>query len=361
MLLKNLTKIVLFYIIELTITVVLFIYLFKLSSEVGNIEVQIHGVSATFFMLGILAYLFGLRHAVDADHLAAIDNSTRKLVQEGKPSLFTGLFFSLGHSTIVILLSVALTIVTRAVESSIPTLENIGSITGTLVSGLFLYIIGFLNLVVLFEIYELFKQAKLGKLDEAKLNEALLKRGFMNRFFKGLFKIVNTQYYLCPIGLLFGLGFEKASETALLALSAGAAGVFSKIPLWSLLFFPFLFTAAMTLLDTTDGFFMNGAYRWAFMGNPIRKVWYNLTMTSISIIVAYLVGTLELLALIQSEFGLSGWFWDNIAAISEGAWWGNIGIIIIMCFAITWMISIIMYKFRISKYEEQHERNLSRL
>lgn len=357
MLSKNLIKkMLLFYIIELTITVVLFIWLFKLSSEVGNIEVQLHGVSATFFTLGILAYLFGLRHAVDADHLAAIDNSTRKLVQEGKPSLFTGLFFSLGHSTVVILLSIALMIATRIVESSIPQLENIGSIVGTLVSGFFLYIIGFLNLVVLFEIYELFKQARRGELDEAKLNEALLKRGFMNRYFKGLFKIVNNQYYLYPIGFLFGLGFDTASETALLAISAGTAGVFTKIPLWTLLVFPFLFTAAMTLLDTTDGFFMNGAYRWAFMGNPIRKVWYNLTMTSISIIVAYLVGSLELLGLIQSEFGLSGWFWDNIALINGDVWWGNVGIIIISTFAITWIISIIIYKSRISKYEDQYKK-----
>ncbi|MFP3203769.1 MAG: HoxN/HupN/NixA family nickel/cobalt transporter, partial [Sulfolobus sp.] len=159
-----------------------------------------------------------------------------------KPSLFTGLFFSLGHSTVVILLSIALMVATRAVESSIPQLENIGSIVGTLVSGLFLYITGFLNLVVLFEIYELFKQAKLGKLDEVKLNDALLKRGFMNRYFKGLFKIVNNQYYLYPIGFLFGLGFDTASETALLAISAGTAGVFTKIPLWTLLVLPFLFT-----------------------------------------------------------------------------------------------------------------------
>jgi hypothetical protein len=168
----------------------------------------------------------------------SIDNSMRKLVQESKPSLFTGLFFSLGHSTVVILLSIALMVATRAVESSIPQLENIGSIVGTLVSGFFLYIIDFLNLVVLFEIYELFKQAKLGKLDEAKLNDALLKRGFMNRYFKGLFKIVNNQYYLYPIGFLFGLGFDTASETALLAISAGTAGVFTKIPLWTLLVFP---------------------------------------------------------------------------------------------------------------------------
>lgn len=343
----------LFYIIELIITSILFIWLFKISSVVGSTEVHVKGIFASFFTLGVLAYLFGLRHAVDADHLAAIDNSTRKLVQESKPSLFTGLFFSLGHSTVVILLSIALMVATRAVESSIPQLENIGSIVGTLVSGFFLYIIGFLNLVVLFEIYELFKQAKLGKLDEAKLNDALLKRGFMNRYFKGLFKIVNNQYYLYPIGFLFGLGFDTASETALLAISAGTAGVFTKIPLWTLLVFPFLFTAGMSLVDTTDGFFMNGAYRWAFMGNPIRKVWYNLTMTSISIIVAYLVGSLELLGLVQSEFCLSGWFWNIIATINDGVWWGNVGIIIISTFAVTWIISIIIYKSRISKYEKQ--------
>ncbi|QKR00800.1 HoxN/HupN/NixA family nickel/cobalt transporter [Metallosphaera tengchongensis] len=341
----------LFYVSEFIITSILMVWLFQVSQAVGNIEVHIKGLLASFLTLGILAYLFGLRHAVDADHLAAIDNSTRKLVQEGKSSLFTGLFFSLGHSTVVILLSVALMLATRAIESSIPQLENVGSIIGTLVSGFFLYIIGFLNFIVLIEIYKLFKEAKEGKMNEDKLNDTLLKRGFMNRFFKNLFKIVNSQYYLYPIGFLFGLGFDTASETALLAISAGTAGAFTRIPLWTLLVFPLLFTAGMTLIDTTDGLFMNGAYRWAFMGHPIKKVWYNLTMTVISVLVAYVVGSLELLGLVQSEFNLNGGLWDAIALINGGVWWGNIGIIIIATFAIVWVSSIIIYKTKIRKYE----------
>ncbi|MEW9492591.1 MAG: HoxN/HupN/NixA family nickel/cobalt transporter [Candidatus Aramenus sulfurataquae] len=352
---KIYVKSVVFYLAEVVLTAFLFFWLARLSEEVGNVEVKVKGVFASFFTLGVLAYLFGLRHAVDADHLAAIDNSTRKLVQEGKPSTFTGLFFSLGHSSVVILLSLALMVATRAIESSIPSLENLGSVVGTLVSGGFLYLIGLLNAVVLLEIYSIYKEVKEGKMNEEKLNETLLKRGFMNRFFKKLFRIVDNQYYLYPIGFLFGLGFDTASETALLAISAASAGVFTNVPLWTLLVFPLLFTAGMTLLDTTDGFFMNGAYRWAFMGNPLRKVWYNLTMTSISILVAYLVGSLELLGLIQSEFNLSGPFWNVISLISGDVWWGNIGIIIIGTFAATWAVSIVVYKVRVSKYEKNVE------
>jgi high-affinity nickel-transport protein len=344
-------KVVFFYVSEFIITSILMIWLFRVSQFVGNVEVHFKGILASFMTLGTLAYLFGLRHAVDADHLAAIDNSTRKLVQERKSSLFTGLFFSLGHSSVVILLSVTLMIATRAIESSIPQLENIGSIIGTLVSGFFLYIIGFLNLLVLIEIYKLFKEAKKGNMNEEKLNDTLLKRGFMNRYFKNLFKIVGNQYYLYPIGFLFGLGFDTASETALLAISAATAGVFIKIPLWTLLVFPLLFTVGMTLIDTTDGFFMNGAYRWAFMGHPMRKIWYNLTMTMISILVAYVVGSLELLGLVQSEFNLNGGFWDIIGLINGDVWWGNIGIIIITTFATVWVISLIIYKTKIRKYE----------
>ncbi|BCU70288.1 HoxN/HupN/NixA family nickel/cobalt transporter [Stygiolobus caldivivus] len=344
-------KIILFYGIEIILTVFLFLWLNIISSEVGNFQVKVKTIMGSFFTLGVLAYLFGLRHAVDADHLAAIDNSTRKLVQEGKGSTFTGLFFSLGHSSVVIILSVAIMIATRAIESEIPELENIGSILGTLISGVFLYTIGLLNLLVLFEIYELFKLAKSRRLDESKLDETLLKRGFMNRYFKKLFKIVSNQYYLYPIGFLFGLGFDTASETALLAISAGTAGAFTKIPLWSLLVFPFLFTVGMSLIDTTDGFFMNGAYRWAFIGNPLRKVWYNMTMTIVSIIVAYLIGSLEILGLIQSEFSLTGGLWDLIALINGDVWWSNIGILIIATFGLVWGISIFIYQTRVRKYE----------
>ncbi|MCH4815790.1 MAG: HoxN/HupN/NixA family nickel/cobalt transporter [Saccharolobus sp.] len=346
-------KLVIFYILEGIITGMLFYWLFLLSRGVGNLTVKIEesNVTTTFFALGILAYLFGLRHALDADHLAAIDNSTRKLVQEKKPSHFTGLFFSLGHSSVVILLALTLIIATRYITSNIPSLEKIGDIIGTLISGGFLYIIGLLNFLSLLEIYNLYARTTREKtIDEKKLEEVLLSRGFMNKYFGKLFAIINSQYYMYPIGFLFGLGFDTASETALLAISAAAAGVFLKVPLWSLLVFPFLFTSGMTLIDTTDGFFMNGAYSWAFLGNPLKKIWYNLTMTTISILIAYLVGTLELLGLIQSQFNLSGIFWQWISTINGGVWWGNIGIIIIFTFALTWLFSYTAYRFKIKKY-----------
>ena len=342
-------KFVIFYIFEAIITVALFYWLINLSTATGSINITAKvGVVGTFFSLGVLAYTFGLRHAFDADHLAAIDNSTRKLVQEKKASNFTGFFFSLGHSTVVILLAIALIIAVRTIASDLPSLESIGTIIGTLVSGGFLYIIGALNLAIFFTIYKIYKSAREGKMDEDRLNDALIKRGFMSRYFSRLFKIVNEQYYMYPIGFLFGLGFDTASETALLAITAAAAGIFLKIPLWTMLVFPFLFTAGMTLVDSSDGFFMNGAYGWAFFGHPIKKIWYNLTMTIISIMISFIVGTLELLGLIQGEFNLGGPFWLSMATIS-GVGWGDLGLIIIATFIVTWISSYAIYKIRIEK------------
>jgi len=310
--------------------------------------VHIHG-AVTLAILGILAYLFGLRHGLDADHLAAIDNSTRKLVQERKRSLFTGTFFSLGHSTVVVLMAIALMVATRYIVKNLALFENYGSIIGTLVSGGFLYIIGLLNFLVLLEIYDIYREFRRGRLDEARLEDALMRRGFMNKFFRNLFKIVNKDYYMYPIGFLFGLGFDTATEVATLAISAAVAGIFINIPLWYLLVFPILFTVGMVLTDTTDGFFMNYAYNWAFK-DSLRKLWYNLTMTLISILVAWVVGTLELLGLVQSEFNLTGPFWDWIAAVNGETLWSFIGIIIVFVFAATWAVSYAIYRLRIYKY-----------
>ncbi|WP_048052546.1 HoxN/HupN/NixA family nickel/cobalt transporter [Sulfolobus islandicus] len=339
---------------EIIITGFLFYWLLVSARVVGNTPVNISEsqIKGTFFTLGVLAYFFGLRHAIDPDHLATIDNSTRKLIQEGKPAQFTGLFFSLGHSTIVILLAVSLMVATRFIVSNISILENMGSVLGTLISGGFLYIIGSLNFVILLEIYQIYNQYTMNKnTDEKKLQDLLLKRGFMSRFFGKLFKVVDKQHYMYPIGVLFGLGFDTASETALLAISAAAAGIFLKLPLWNLLVFPLLFTAGMSLIDTTDGFYMSGAYGWAFSGNPIRKLWYNLTMTTISILVAYLIGTLEFLGVVQAEFNFSGPFWELITIINGDRWWSSIGMIIIGTFATAWLVSFIIYKVKISKFE----------
>jgi high-affinity nickel-transport protein len=348
--LRKLLPLLVFYAVNVTVTAFLFLWLFALSAKVGDVKYQ--GQTVTFMTLGILAYIFGMRHAVDADHLAAIDNSTRKLTQEGKDAKFAGLFFSLGHSTVVTLLSVALVVSARAVEAYIPQLEDVGGTIGTLISAGFLYIIGLLNFLVFFEIYQIYKHMRKERLDEGRLNEALLKRGFMARYFGKLFKIVDKQYYLYLIGFLFGLGFETASETALLAISAASAATTS-VPVWELLIFPLLFTAGMTLIDTTDGFFMTSAYRWAF-DNPIRKIWYNLTMTIISVTVAWAIGTLETLGLVQSEFNLSGGVWDWIADVTGDVWWGSIGIMIVGLFAVTWAVSIILYKVKIQRFEKEY-------
>ncbi len=335
-------KIAAFYALEAGVAIALFYWLVVTSAEAGAQTIKANGVVGTFFTLGVLAYFFGLAHALDADHLAAIDNSTRKLVQEQKPSHFTGLFFSLGHSTVVIALALLLMIATRAVAGALPGLENVGNVVGTVVSGGFLYLIGFLNLVVLFEIRKLYRDARSGK--PIDVDAELSEKGFMGKRIRTLFKAVDRQSYMYPIGLLFGLGFDTATQTALLAVSAAAAGVFLRIPLPSLMVFPLLFTAGMTTVDSTDGFFMNRAYQWAMTGNPVKKIWYNMTMTAVSIVVAYFVGTLELLGLLSSELGLAGLPWSWLEAVTGGTSWGEIGAMIIGIFALTWTISYLLYR-----------------
>ncbi|QGR20536.1 HoxN/HupN/NixA family nickel/cobalt transporter [Stygiolobus azoricus] len=345
---KNLFFILLFYIINIALTVYLFYFLFSLPKTNIKVQTDTGPIVGTFITLGVLAYTFGLRHAVDADHLAAIDNTTRKLLQEGKNPYFIGTFFSFGHSTVVILLSVALMIATRYVVNNLTNIENLGSIIGTLVSGGFLYIIGFLNLLVVLEIYNIYKTIRKEKVfDEQKLNDILLKRGFMNRFFGKLFKIITKQWQMYIVGFLFGLGFDTATEVAILAISATLAGAFVTIPITTILALPILFTLGMSLVDTADGIFMRMAYGWAFK-DTLGKIWYNLTMTLISIIIAYGVGTIELLGLIQSEFNLNGFFWDQIAALNN-VYWETIGYYIIGTFAVTWVISGILYKYRIKR------------
>ncbi|WP_373467964.1 HoxN/HupN/NixA family nickel/cobalt transporter [Acidianus infernus] len=345
---KNLFFIVLFYTINIVLTAYLFYFLFNLPKISIKIQTDTGQVIGTFITLGVLAYTFGLRHAVDADHLAAIDNTTRKLLQEGKDPYFVGTFFSLGHSTVVILLSVMLIIATRYVVNNLTNIENIGSIVGTLVSGGFLYIIGFLNLLVVLEIYNIYKIVRKEKtIDDQKLNEILLKRGFMNRFFGKLFKIITKQYQMYIIGFLFGLGFDTATEVAILAISATLAGAFASIPMTTILALPLLFALGMSLVDTADGIFMRLAYGWAFR-NALGKIWYNLTMTLISIVIAYGIGTIELLGLLACQFNLSGFFWDQVAALNN-AYWETMGYFIIGTFAITWAISGILYKYKISR------------
>ncbi|XDF45891.1 HoxN/HupN/NixA family nickel/cobalt transporter [Saccharolobus solfataricus] len=338
---KNLILLFLFYVINVTLTAFLFIFLYALPQKELTIKTDDGELVGTFITLGVLSFTFGLRHAVDADHLAAIDNVTRKMLQEDKNPIFVGTFFSLGHSTVVILLSIAIMISSRLVVTSLPSLENTGSIIETLISGGFLYLLGILNLIVLYEIYSLYKQKKH---DKQKLEEILQKRGFMNRYFGKLFKMISKQWQMYIVGFLFGLGFDTATEVAILSISAILASTYIHIPIYTILIFPVIFSLGMSLVDTADGLFMRFAYGWAFL-SPLRKLWYNLTMTLISVLIAFGIGTIELLGLLQAEFRLTGLFWDQIAAINN-IYWESIGYYVILTFAATWIASSIIYKIK---------------
>jgi nickel/cobalt transporter (NiCoT) family protein len=306
---------------------------FLASSIVGNMSVVLAG-------LGIVAYVFGLRHGVDADHLAAIDNTTRKLMQEGKKPLTVGTWFSLGHSTIVVGLIVALVISTRAIAGAIPLLESSGAIIGTAVSGTFLWLLGLVNIVIVLGIYRIYKQLRSGELNQSQLDDLLNKRGLLNRYFSPLFKVVKKPWHIYPVGVLFGLGFDTASEIALIAISVGV-GVSSSVPLWMILVLPFMFTCGMVLVDTTDGIAMRMAYGWAFL-KPIRKIYYNLTITAISVLVAFVIGGVEVLQVLSGELRLSGAFWGWLNSLN----FETLGYGIIAIFLVSWIASMAIYKFR---------------
>ena len=258
-----------------------------------------------------LAYTFGLRHAFDADHIAAIDNVTRKLMQEGKRPVAVGFFFSLGHSTIVVALSITIAITATALQSKFDNFTSIGGIVGTLVSALFLFAIAIANILILRSIYRTFQIVKNGgKFVEEDLDLMLSQRGFMGRILRRFFHLIERSWHMYPLGLLFGLGFDTATEVGLLGISATQAA--QGMSIWSILVFPALFTAGMSLMDTTDSILMLGAYGWAFV-KPIRKLYYNLTITAVSVIVAVVVGGLEVLNLIGDRLGLTsgGGFWGR--------------------------------------------------
>jgi high-affinity nickel-transport protein len=290
--------------------------------------------------LGTLAYTFGLRHAFDADHIAAIDNTTRKFLQEGKRSLGTGFFFSLGHSTIVFSLTTALAFAASAVKSSIPSFQHWGVYVGAGVSGTFLWVIGILNLLVLLDVVRIFRELRAGRYDEQRLEERLLDRGFMNRFFLGkLARRIRSSWQMYPLGVLFGLGFDTATEVGLLAISAGAAS--KQVPFLAVLSLPLLFAAGMSLMDTADGAFMSQAYGWAF-SNPIRKVYYNITVTSLSVTVALLIGTIELLQVLSTKLALTSGFWAWLNDLD----FGTLGYGIVGLFVLTWGVSAGIWKVR---------------
>ena len=289
-----------------------------------------------------LAYSFGLRHAVDADHIAAIDNVTRKLMQEGKRPVAVGFMFSLGHSTIVVIGSIAIAATALALQHRIDHVRDIGSIVGTLVSTLFLFAIAIVNLIILRAVYRTFRSVRRGEpyVDE-DFDLLLGSRGFLARLFRPVFRMIRSSWHMYPLGLLFGLGFDTATEVGLLGISAAEAS--KGLSLWSILVFPALFAAGMSLIDTTDNILMLGAYGWAFV-KPIRKLYYNLTITSVSVLVAFAVGGIEALGLIASQFHLGGSFWSLIGKLNNN--FGVLGYFIIGLFALSWILSLVIYKWR---------------
>jgi nickel/cobalt transporter (NiCoT) family protein len=290
--------------------------------------------------LGTLAYTFGLRHAFDADHIAAIDNTTRKLLGQGKRPLGVGFFFSLGHSTIVLSLAAGLAVAAGTTKAQFPALQSYGASVGTSVSGTFLWIIGILNLIVLLDIIRVYRELERGDYDEQRLEARLHDRGFMNRFFLGrFFRLITRSWQMYPLGLLFGLGFDTATEVGLLALAAGVAS--HAVPLLAVLSLPILFAAGMSLADTADGAFMSQAYGWAF-SDPLRKVYYNITVTSLSVTVALTVGSVELLQVCATRFGLDSGIWGWLNALS----FESIGYGIVAIFALTWAASVAIWKGR---------------
>ena len=296
----------------------------------------------------LLAYSFGLRHAVDADHIAAIDNVTRKLMQQGQRPVGVGLYFSLGHSTIVFALSVAIALTSVAIKNHFGALASLGGIIGTSISAFFLLAIAAANTIVLASVYRTFRVVKAGGpyVDE-DLDLLLSQRGFFGRIFRGLFRLISQSWHMYFLGFLFGLGFDTATEVGVLGISA--TGASSGIPIWSILVFPALFTAGMALIDSTDSILMLGAYGWAFI-KPIRKLYYNLTITFVSILVALFIGGIEALGLIGDQWKLQGPFWNMIGYVTDDENFGKLGFIIIGLFFFSWMASILIY--RRNRYDE---------
>ena len=294
--------------------------------------------------LGGLAYTFGLRHAFDADHISAIDNTTRKLLQTGRTPVGVGFFFSLGHSTVVFLIAVALGLavkwIVQGVVSDSGQLRSIGGALGTTVSGTFLLLIGILNLVVLVDIIRVYRKMRRGEYDRDGLEHELISGGVMTRLFGRIFRVIDHSWQMYPVGFLFGLGFDTASEVALLAISAGAAA--QGLPFAAVVALPLIFAAGMSLMDTADGAFMSRAYSWAF-ASPIRKIYYNLTVTSLSVFVALFVGSVELAQILIQKLDLHGPVFGAIAGFD---FVGKAGYVIVVGFIVTWAAAFVIYRVR---------------
>jgi nickel/cobalt transporter (NiCoT) family protein len=302
---------------------------------------------------GLTAYTLGMRHAFDADHISAIDNTTRKLMADGKRPLSVGLFFSLGHSTIVFVLALLFAVGLRSLDGQVrhggSTLHTATGLIGTGVSGVFLYLIAVLNAVILYGVVKVFLEMRSGRYSEQQLEQQLASRGLMNRGFGRFTRAVSRSWHMYPVGALFGLGFDTATEVALLFLAAGAAG--AGLPFYAILCLPILFAAGMALLDAVDGSFMNFAYGWAF-SQPVRKVFYNLTITGLSVAVAFVIGTIELAGLLAQKLDAQGAFWAWLENLSIN----TLGFIIVGMFVGTWVIALAVW--RLARIEERWSSSL---
>jgi high-affinity nickel-transport protein len=302
---------------------------------------------------GLTAYTLGLRHAFDADHIAAIDNTTRKLMADGKRPLSVGFWFSLGHSSIVVALTFLLAVGLRAVGSELSNdksaLHQYGGLIGTVVSGGFLYLLGIINLVILVGIVKVFREMRHGRYDEAALEDHLNNRGFMNRFLGKIMRAITKPWQIYPVGLLFGLGFDTLTEVTLLVLAG--TSVAAGLPWYAIMCLPILFAAGMSLLDTIDGSFMNFAYGWAF-SKPVRKVYYNITITGLSVAVALLIGTVELLSVLADQLGWTGGLWDWIGGLDLN----TLGFGIVGVFVLVWILALVIWKF--GRIEQRWSTNL---
>lgn len=322
-----------------------------------NSQPQFHSLgdgkgNLVFAGAATLAYGFGLRHAFDADHISAIDDTTRFLLQKGKRPLGVGFFFSLGHSSVVLALSIGIAFAAKAAGRFQAEFAGTGGIIGTLVSASFLYLIAALNLAVLVGIVKMWRKAKLGQYQPDELDVLLANRGFLNRIFRGRYnKFINHSWQMYPVGILFGLGFDTATEVGFLGLSAtaavGVSGTGAALPPLAILSLPLLFAAGMSLMDTFDGVFMSKAYGWAFV-TPIRKIYYNITTTGLSIFVAFVVGSIEVIGLLSDKLELSGQPWDFIAGIDIN----TAGQLIVAIFLLVWLGAVAYYK--LAKVDERY-------
>ena len=296
----------------------------------------------TLLGTALLAWVFGLRHAVDADHIAAIDNVVRKLMQEGQRPRTVGLWFSLGHSTVVVLASLAIAATAAAMQGQLEAIKGIGGVVGTLVSAGFLLAIAAANLVILLGVWRSLRHfRRSGRLDEGALDMLLAGRGLLARLLRPLFRAITRSWHMYPLGFLFGLGFDTATEVGLLGISATQAS--QGMSPWKAMVFPALFTAGMAMVDTADSVLMVSAYGWAFV-NPLRKLWYNLTITAASVLVALLIGGVEALGLLGDQLALTGPFWDVVGSLNDS--FGYLGFAVIGIFILCWATSTIIYRWQ---------------